>query len=259
MHRILQQKYRKIARSWPGFRRIDRIARQVTREQNRTYDLDVLRQTLALTMLRAHLAERRAATPTGCVIGDGFATMTALLLASGTCRRVIAVNLSRTPLVDLWYLKLWLGDAAFGASVDLVTGEADLQRALADEKGPNRVIAIRASDHELLRRCPVDLAINIASMQEMDPGVTAGYFADLRAAASARPVTFYCCNREEKTLPDGTISRFSGYPWSPEDAVLLDEPCPWHQHYYAIRPPFYRPYDGPHRHKLVVFDRPRAG
>lgn len=109
-------------------------------------------------------------------------------------------------LVDLWYLRLWMGDEAFEASVDLVADEADLRCALADNgKGPHRVIAIRASDHRFLRHCPMDLAINIASMQEMDPGMTAGYFEDLRAAAAARPVPFYCCYREEKTLQMGRL------------------------------------------------------
>lgn len=259
VHRLLQRKYRRMARVWSEFPWIDRVARAVTGKQNRTYDLDVLRQVLALTLLRQQLSGSRATPETVCVIGDGFATMTTLLLATGTCRRVITVNLSKTLLVDLWYLRLWLGDEAFQTSVDLVTDEADLRRALADNgKGPHRVIAIRASDHRLLRHCPIDLAINIASMQEMDPGVTAGYFEDLRAAAATRPVTFYCCNREEKTLPDGTVARFSSYPWSADDEVMLDELCPWHQEYYATRPPYYRPYDGPIRHRLVVFDPGRG-
>ena len=254
VHRLLQSRYRRMARKWADFSTIDRVARDVTEKQNRTYDLDVLRQVLALTLLRNQLAARRVTPETACVIGDGFATMTTLLLASGTCRRVIAVNLSKTLLVDLWYLRLWMGGSAFQASVDLVTDEPGLGRALADNgRGPHRVIAIRASDSRLLRECPIDLAINIASMQEMDPPVTAAYFSELRAAAAGRAVTFYCCNREEKTLPDGTVARFASYPWRPDDEVLVDELCPWHQEYYATRPPFYRPYDGPIRHKLVVF------
>ncbi len=89
-------------------------------------------------------------------------------------------------------------------------------------------------------------------MQEMDPLVIAAYFDDLRAIAAQREVVFYCCNRKEKTLPDGTVTRFSAYPWTPSDQILVDELCPWHQHYYALRPPFYRPYDGPIQHRLVT-------
>lgn len=255
VHRLLQRKYRRMARHLPEFHAIDVIAEALTERQDRTYDLDVLRQALSLAFLQHHLPERSAGPLNGCVIGDGFATMTTLLLATGLCNRLIAVNLSKTLLVDLSYLRRWMGAEGFETSVDLVTNEDALQCALAnDAKGPNRVIAIRASDHHLLRHCPINLAVNIASMQEMDPPVTAAYFEDLRAVASGRPVTFYCCNREEKTLPDGIVSRFSDYPWQAGDRVLADELCSWNQEYYATRPPFYRPYDGPIRHRLVVFD-----
>ena len=115
------------------------------------------------------------------------------------------------------------------------------------------MIAIQASNHELLRYCPVDIALNIASMQEMDPPVIAAYFDDLRAIPSQRQLVFYCCNREEKVLPDGTVTRFLAYPWHPSDQILVDEYAPWHQQYYTLMPPFYRPYDGPHRHRLVTF------
>lgn len=74
----------------------------------------------------------------------------------------------------------------------------------------------------------MDLALNVASFQEMNPPVIGEYFDDLRAAAAGRGLVFYCCNREEKRLPDGTVSRFAEYPWSGSDKILLDELCPWH-------------------------------
>ncbi len=113
-------------------------------------------------------------------------------------------------------------------------------------------MAIQASHHELLKDCPVDLALNIVSMQEMDPPVIEAYFDDLRAIAARREVVFYCCNREKKTLPDGTVTCFDQYPWNESDQIIVDELCPWHQFYYVLRPPFYRPYDGPIRHRLMT-------
>ena len=68
----------------------------------------------------------------------------------------------------------------------------------------------------------------------------------------AQGLAFYCCNREEKRLPDGTITRFADYPWRGSDRVLVDERCPWHQRHYRFRPPFYRPFDGPTRHRLAL-------
>jgi hypothetical protein len=98
----------------------------------------------------------------------------------------------------------------------------------------------------------MSLAVNIVSMQEMNPPVIAAYFADLRAVAAKSSLLFYCCNREEKFLPDGTVTRFVDYPWHSDDEVMVDELCPWHREYYRFRPPFYRSYDGPIRHRLVA-------
>jgi len=113
-----------------------------------------------------------------------------------------------------------------------------------------RFIAVRASDCELLKRTRAKLAVNIASMQEMNSSVIAEYFRVLRSTPG--PLAFYCCNREEKMLPDGTIIRFKDYPWNADDIIADDELCPWNQHYYSVRPPFIFPLDGPVRHRLVT-------
>lgn len=88
-------------------------------------------------------------------------------------------------------------------------------------------------------------------MQEMNPDPIAGYFDDMREVAKHQDSFFYCCNRIEKTFPDGTTVRFKEYPWSDSDQVIVDELCPWHQEFYSIKPPFYHPYDGPIQHRLI--------
>ena len=60
------------------------------------------------------------------------------------------------------------------------------------------------------------LAINIVSMQEMDPPVIAEYFRILRGNRAPR-TAFYCCNKLWKRLADGSEVRFQAYPWSPTD------------------------------------------
>jgi putative sugar O-methyltransferase len=255
VHERFLQRYRSMGIGFSAFRTIDELAGRISARERRAYDLDMLRQTLTLAFLKEHLvAGRAAADTTACVIGDGFASMTALLLASDSANRVILVNLTKTLLVDLWYLRLWMGGSLFDASVDLVTDESGLMDALAKtpSEASRRVIAIQAVHHELLRECPIDLTINIASMQEMDPPVVAEYFSHLRHVGAQRDLYFYCCNREEKSLPDGTVTRFAEYPWDAADRILVDELCPWHQQYYSVIPPFYRPYDGPHRHRLAA-------
>ena len=88
---------------------------------------------------------------------------------------------------------------------------------------------------------------------EIDPPITARYFDVLRRAPRAE-TAFYCCNRVEKTLPDGTITRFFEYPWNPDDQILVDQPCPWTAIAYRGRPPFY--YHGPEVfHRLVMLKK----
>jgi hypothetical protein len=242
-HWFFQRPYRRMASGFPAFQALDRIASGMTRAQGRAYDLDVLRQTITLAFLRTAVPQ-----PWGTVgvIGDGFASMSTLLLASGFADRVILVNLNKTLLADAAFFRKWQ-TAESGMALCLIESAADLPAAL-ERKG---LVAVQAVNHSVLRKAPLDLVINIASMQEMNPSVTAAYFADMREAAQTRPLHFYCCNREEKRLFDGTVSRFSEYPWHPSDAVVIDELCPWHQQFYSLSRPFYRPYDGPHRHRLV--------
>ncbi len=113
------------------------------------------------------------------------------------------------------------------------------------------MIAMKAMNRDLLRFAPIDFVINIASMQEMNPSVIAKYFEDLRVVAKSRQLVLYCANRKEKRLPDGTLTKFSEYPWSQNDDVLAEGLCPWHQYFYSFFPPFYREYDGQILHKLV--------
>jgi len=253
---FLQSRFRRMGEGGADSSILDSLAAEIASTQSRNYDLDLLRQVLTLSFLRARIPQLQKANSVACVIGDGFASMTSLLLASNSASRVVLVNLTKTLLVDLWYLKLWMGDQQFGNTVDLVTNKDELQRALdkpiSTSTGSGRVIAIRATDHELISNCPIDFAINIASMQEMDPIVISAYFADLRQSISGKPLHFYCCNRQEKYLPDGTVTRFLEYPWLVEDQILVDELCPWHQQYYSFKPPFFRPYDGPIQHRLAV-------
>ncbi len=131
LNRLLQRRFCRMGAEFPQFTAIDILANEITTRQGRAYDLDVLRQSLTLAFLKNHVPDN-ALSPriTACVIGDGFASMTALLLASGSAGRVVLINLTKTLLVDLWYLKLWMGAEAFESSVDLVTGEGGLARAL---------------------------------------------------------------------------------------------------------------------------------
>jgi hypothetical protein len=246
-HRVFQRRWRRMGRAFPDYPRMKRIAEQVARRQGRIVDLDVLRQALTLAYLEARVPAAFAAGETIVVIGDGYGTFSSIALAAFEDVRVVAVNLVKTLLVDLLYVRKGVPEALHA----LVADERSMAQAL--DNSEVRLIAVRAGDSALLARVPAALAVNVASMQEMDPGVIAGYFSVLRAMP--KPVTFYCCNREEKILPDATVVRFADYPWSPGDTVLDDALCPWHQQYYSAHPPFFHAYDGPIRHRLAVLAR----
>ena len=203
---LLQSKSRDMA-DGKEFSLIDDLAAKIAFSQNRNYGLDLLRQSLTLTFLRIHLPKLlKKGGDVVCVIGDGFASMTSLLLASNSAQKVILVNLTKTLFVDLWYLRLWMGNDLFATNVDLVSNIDDLRCALekpfdVDGSGEmGRVIAIRAADQALIRNSNIDLAVNIASMQEMNPSVISDYFTSLRKTSSEKPLYFNCCNRQEKVL-----------------------------------------------------------
>jgi hypothetical protein len=71
-----------------------------------------------------------------------------------------------------------------------------------------------------------DIAINVASMQEMNVSTITAYFSFLRSHLQKANL-FYCCNREFKKMPGGEITEFDKYPWKREDRHLVDGYCPW--------------------------------
>jgi hypothetical protein len=251
VHYVFQTPFRRMAKKFPKFNAINESAKDILSKdkQDKGYNLDVLRQVISL----AYLEEKKAVKEKGmsCVIGDGFATMTSLLLEYSN-QRVVLVNLVKTLLMDLWKLKMLL-KFEFNNQVAVVTSESDMLKVLAETEGRSFTIVVEAENHQLMQLCPIDLTINIASMQEMNPVVVSEYFTNISIAAKSNSSLFYCCNRENKVLPDGTVVDFEKYPWSLANKILDDELCPWHLKYYSIKPPFYHNYDGPIRHRLAQF------
>ena len=248
-HQCLQKRFRNMGRPFRRFDELDRMAESIVAKQNRHYELDVLRQVLSLACLIETAPECFGENKTVLVIGDGFGTMASLALAAAPGVRVITVNLTKTLLVDLVYSGMAMTNGSYALAIDSAGISA------FHENQDIRLLGIRADDAALLQHMPVDLIVNIASMQEMALETITSYFGLFRSFASDNTF-FYCSNREEKILLDGTVVRFDDYPWSPEDQNLFDELCPWHQFYYSPLPPFYRPYNGPIRHRLSILDKP---
>jgi hypothetical protein len=218
-HWALQTPFRRIGRKYDGFKAALKLAKHVASRQGRAFDLDILRHAITLSFLRHHQA--LSGRPV-VVIGDGLGTMASLLLLNDPAVSVILVNLTDVLKIDLEYV------------------------SRAVPASSHRVSPIEARNKAQLRAFEFDLAINIASMQEMTNAMIADYFQLLRE----KNTLFYCCNREEKVLPDSEVIRFANYPWRQDDETFVDGLCPWHQRYYTNAWPFYRRYEGPHRHRL---------
>lgn len=242
-HRVLQQPWRRYGSHLPDFPRIESIARQIAERQRRIYNLDVMRQALSVAYIAQKAPQVFTRGSTLLVIGDGFGTLTTTALAAYPGVRAILINLRKSLLVDLFYIKR----AMPHERCVLATDARSFGLSLSDSSA--RIIAVQADDVQLLRPADVSIAVNIASMQEMNPEVIREYFDVLRGMP--HPPLLYCCNREEKHLPDGTTTRFMDYPWDSRDRILDHGRCPWTQRYYSPRPPFVHPYDGPVLHRLA--------
>ncbi len=196
-------------------------------------DYDFIRQALSISKILHTLPiisnERGFFASRGirriCVIGDGYGFCSVLLKEIDPSLSIVTVNLGRILFFDV-------------LSIARVhpTSSADF-------------FFVEAEQASLIEGMPIDLFINIASMQEMNPSTVAEYFRFMRTS-SADSTYFYCCNRLEKKLPDGTVVMFSEYPWS-NSIILFDELCPWYQRYPVSVPPWWLPFDGPIQHRLV--------
>jgi len=242
-HYALLTPFRRMGKRFANFDEYLRSGKTIAERRGGVLDLGMIRQVLTLSLLDQHVSAEQARLPT-IIIGDGWGTMASLVLSSLPKRKVVLVNLTSMLLVDLVYIMKSLP----GISICLARDVSEYQSGL--ECDGVDVVAVCADNAEIIGHGPIGVAINIASMQEMDPLVIASYFEALRSSPNPKTL-FYCCNRIEKTLPDGTEVLFQEYPWRPEDKILVDENCPWHQYYLRLRPPFQSRYDGPIWHRLA--------
>jgi hypothetical protein len=254
-HFTMQLPDRKKGRKFPGFNKLISLAQDVAKIQNRTLDSDMMRHVLSLSCIESMIPNFNIDDSIDLVIGDGFGVLSSLINRY-TGNKVASVNLNEVLLVDYLYTRGIIADEG----TVLAMTESDIEEAINNKK--IQLVYIQADNHSLIRNLPIRVAYNLASMQEMNPSIIGQYFEDLRNCRS-KTLYFYCDNRVEKVLIDGTIVRFQEYPWSNNDEILIDELCPWHQHFYISNPlhrrfystrlPFYRKFDGPHQHRLAKF------
>ena len=245
-HFVLQLPFRLYGLRFRHFISIDKTARTITRRQGRQYDLDMLRHTLTLAFLRAHLELENTTDPI-CIIGDGYANMSSVIIGSMPQSRAILVNLNKSLIVDLICLRKAFPDLSFA----LVKSPEELGEALSMDN--LRVIAISANNAGVLEDAGFSLAINIESMMEMDPPVIEEYFRILRSGSKEHSA-FYCCNQEHKQFSGDGTSNFFDYPWRDTDEILVDGTCPWTKFRYGNALPFFTRRT-PDLHRLIYLSR----
>ncbi len=208
---------------YPHIERLRQVFSRLHRIRNSAMDLCTIRQIRSVALLAAHAPpEVKAAL----VIGDGHGIATSALMSTFPDATVYAVNLPENLAHD--------------------TATADLHARTAE--GPvARFVPVDASRFTDIAE-PVQVAMNVSSMQEMSLPVIHAYVNFLRARGGP---LFYCCNRVEKTHPDGTVIRFEDYGWADRDQVILDRSSPWTDRWLNLRRLRFEPYDGTIRERLV--------
>lgn len=175
------------------------------------------------------------------IIGDGYGYLGNLLKLLEPNLQIVFINLGKQLLFDMQTTSQIHQNAKSQLieNSDQFMGSEDFQ-------------FLEAENFKLLAGANIDFFFNVASMQEMDKEIVDEYFNLMRQSQS-KPTYFYCCNRIEKILPNGSPIRFLDYPWK-NSKVLWEEKNPgWYSRYPSARPPFWKPFDGEFMARLVKF------
>jgi len=209
-------------------------SKDLARKQGRIHSYDCVRQALALNSIKDFISQTKCV----CVIGDGYGYMGTLLKMMYPDMIVVSVNLNKILFFDVFYTRKVLSNTTLTLMQD------------KEDFGHSKMVFLRAEDYHLLQGLPIDFFINIASFQEMNPSITKQYFYYMNSSSKEK-VYLYSCNRIEKTLPDGTITKFQDIPWNCTETLFNELPG-WYQNYPISKPPFWKPLDGPVIHRLAI-------
>ena len=233
---------------------LGRLAAKMCRRMDLDPTHTVFRQVCTAELVDRHWVRRE---PEPCnrmrilIIGDGAGILSGLLKEMFPSSSIVLVDIGKSLLYQAYHCqKANPGLIHMLAEEDTDTSQADF-------------LYCPTENLHTLEKLEFDVAINIASMQEMNSGTIDRYFDFLRRRLKADNL-FYCCNRESKTLIGGEISKFHNYPWHPNDTVLLEGEPTWHRYIVGkplaqdgpnilgVRIPYMSYYDGVILHRLTV-------
>ena len=217
-----------------------------------TVFIQVCHLALVMRYLPDHMHQKRLHI---VMIGDGSGVLSALVKFAFPNSTIIMVDIGQSLLYQAYHLQKAYPDC---------THELGFIDAIRFRELDDIDFVFCPTEHlEALERFKFDIAINNASMQEMNASTIERYFAFLRKCFRPNNI-FYCCNRESKILPGGEVSEILKYPWRDDDRYLVDGYCPWYKYYFSptvernglqifgARVPYVNFYDGKTIYRLAV-------
>ena len=210
---VLNQRFRLLKLWRPTMRLCKTMGMNLTR--------DVFRQVCALELVKSHLPPRSDQKDLQIlVIGDGLGILSALLKVIFPNSTIVMVDIGKTLLLQSYYVQ---------------KSHPKLTHSLVNSSNyvkSSDFVYCPAEYLELISDFQFDIAVNIASMQEMNDATISRYFQFLRTTLKSDNL-FYCCNREYTRMVHGEVSEFFLYPWEHKDKHLIDSKCPW-MHYVFL-------------------------
>ena len=99
--KLFQPSYYKYSSNKQRFNELNRISHKISKTSNNRHNLSKTRHSLTLDFLLESLGHNWKKNSNICVIGDGYANMSSLLIASKSTSKVFLINLNKSLLLDL--------------------------------------------------------------------------------------------------------------------------------------------------------------
>ena len=221
---------------------IRNFSKDVAHKSRRIYSFDCAKHVIILEKTLESLNIKKFSdSEIKCiaVIGDGYGYFGNLLKFFGPEIKIIFINLGKQLIFDL----------SLSKKIHPKT-ECLLVETASDFTKSADMYFLEAENYHLLEGQKIDLFYNIVSMQEMNKSVVDQYFNLMRSSTSSNTY-FFCLNREVKILPDGEKLIFDEYPWKDSKTIYEEANPLWYRKYPCNTPPFWRPFDGPMKVRLV--------
>ena len=207
----------------------------IAKKQNRLLDYDFLRMVFTYHFITEI---KKIKFTKICIIGDGKSTLTSIFKEMHPEIEIYYVNLVEIMIQD--YKILSKSKQINDKDHIIVQNENDLNLK-------KKLYFIPSSNAHFLKNKNIDLFLNTVSFQEMLPDILENYFEII----SSNKSILYHCNRIEKKLDDGSITKVKDYPIK-NGKIIFNEKCPWHSFDYVSL--FKKSYFKDINHYLIDFN-----